>query len=249
MKVPILNVAGWWDQEDFYGPQKIYETLEKHDSEQQNYFVAGPWNHGGWARRRAETRARSISAATRRRITGRRFSAPWFAYWLKGKGRVQLAGGDGVRDRAQRVGDSMMRGRRSSGVEARRLYFRRGPACRSTRRAGAGSMSYVSDPAHPVPYRPRPVPATIRDRSGRLAGQDQRFVDHRPDVLTWETETLKEDVRVAGDIVAELFASTSGTDSDWVVKLIDVYPDDATEPPGGIELMIADEILRGAVPQ
>ena len=75
--------------------------------------------------------------------------------------------------------------------------------------------------------------------------QDQRFVDHRPDVLTWETEPLKEDVRVAGDIVAELLASTSGTDSDWVVKLIDVYPDDIRDKEvAGYQLMIADEILR-----
>jgi putative CocE/NonD family hydrolase len=109
---------------------------------------------------------------------------------------------------------------------------------------GSGFDEYVSDPANPVPYRPRPVPPTYPGPAWRVwLVQDQRFVDHRPDVLTWETEPLKQDVRVAGDIVTELLTSTSGTDSDWVVKLIDVYPDDAKELPG-YQLMIADEILR-----
>ena len=130
------------------------------------------------------------------------------------------------------------------GVEARRLYFREGRRLAFDGPGGSGFDEYVSDPANPVPYRPRPVPPTYPGPEWRVwLVQDQRFVDHRPDVLTWETEPLKEDVRVAGDIVAELVASTSGTDSDWVVKLIDVYPDEAKELPG-YELMIADEIFR-----
>ena len=113
--------------------------------------------------------------------------------------------------------------------------------------------SYVSDPAHPVPYRPRPVEPTYNpaDQGGSRWStwllEDQRFVENRPDVLTWETEPLTQDTAIAGDIVAHLFASTSGTDSDWVVKLIDVYPESYPKDPkmGGYELMIADEILRG----
>jgi len=113
--------------------------------------------------------------------------------------------------------------------------------------------AYVSDPAHPVPYRPRPVEPTYNP--GELGGsrwstwllEDQRFVEGRPDVLTWETEPLQNDTVIAGDIVAHLFASTSGTDSDWVVKLIDVYPETYPKDPkmSGYQLMIANEILRG----
>jgi putative CocE/NonD family hydrolase len=104
---------------------------------------------------------------------------------------------------------------------------------------------YISDPAHPVPYRHRPVSPTYPG-GGWPAWlvEDQRFVDNRPDVLTWQTEPLKNNVKIAGDIVARIFASTSGSDSDWIVKLIDVYPEDDPKL-AGYELMIADEILRG----
>ena len=110
--------------------------------------------------------------------------------------------------------------------------------------------SYVSDPARPVPYRPRPIEATYDPRgsgwSTWLVG-DQRFAHLRPDVLSWETEPLAEDVTITGKIAARLYASTTGTDSDWVVKLIDVYPEDHPAEPsmGGYQLMIANEVFRG----
>src|SRR6202022_2541234 len=111
--------------------------------------------------------------------------------------------------------------------------------------------SYVSDPAHPVPYRHRPIDVTYpEDHPGgwyTWLVEDQRFVDQRPDVLTWRTATLDEDLALAGQVTAKLFASTTGTDSDWIVKLIDVYPE--TYPQdwklSGYELMIADEVFRG----
>ncbi len=118
--------------------------------------------------------------------------------------------------------------------------------------------SYISDPANPVPYRNRPITPTYPAPAWTTwLVQDQRFVEHRPDVLTWQTEPLTNDVAVTGDIVADLFASTTGSDSDWVVKLIDVYPEDYQEISeedaekgaapvlNGYELMIADDILRG----
>ena len=111
---------------------------------------------------------------------------------------------------------------------------------------------YVSDPANPVPYRPRPINPTYPGQEWKeWLVQDQRFVDHRPDVLTWVTDPLKEDLRIAGNVLADLYASTSGTDSDWVVKLIDVYPEDAPRDAqtqremGGYQLMVANEIMRG----
>jgi hypothetical protein len=109
--------------------------------------------------------------------------------------------------------------------------------------------SYISDPANPVPYRTRPVEETYSEGSRWFTWllEDQRFVQQRPDTLSWETEPLTEDVTVAGDIVAHLFASTTGTDSDWIVKLIDVYPEryEPDHKMGGYELMIADEVFRG----
>ena len=104
--------------------------------------------------------------------------------------------------------------------------------------------SYVSDPANPVPYRHRPI--TLRTGWPTWQVEDQRFVHHRPDVLTWSTEPLTEDVVVSGKIIAKLFASTTGTDSDWIVKLIDVYPEKYEPDPtmGGYQLMIAGDVVR-----
>ncbi|HYV05676.1 MAG TPA: CocE/NonD family hydrolase, partial [Blastocatellia bacterium] len=105
--------------------------------------------------------------------------------------------------------------------------------------------SYVSDPANPVPYRRRPV--ELHSGWTTWLVEDQRFVDHRPDVLTWSTETLKDDVVISGKVAAHLFASTSGTDSDWIVKVIDVYPENYQPDPkmGGYQLMIAGDVFRG----
>src|SRR5262249_37918887 len=129
----------------------------------------------------------------------------------------------------------------------RKLEFRPPAASRNSE-----FDEYISDPANPVPYRPRPVTPTYPGAEWPVGlVQDQRFFDHRRDVLSYETAPLTTDLRVAGDIVAELFASTSGTDSDWVVKLIDVYPEKAAPDKrtgtdmGGYQLIIADEIFRG----
>ena len=133
----------------------------------------------------------------------------------------------------------------------RKLYFREAGALSfdSPRQEGKPEFdSYVSDPARPVPYRQRPIEPTYPGPGWPVwLLEDQRFVHLRPDVLSWETETLNEDVVVAGDIVARLYASTSGSDSDWIVKLIDVYPEKFPADPkmGGYQLMIASEVLRG----
>jgi len=110
--------------------------------------------------------------------------------------------------------------------------------------------SYISDPANPVPYRPRPIEATYYFRGsgwGAWLVEDQRFVHRRPDVLSWETDPLTEDVTITGDIAAHLFASTTGTDSDWIVKLIDVYPEDYPKDHkmGGYQLIVANDVFRG----
>ncbi len=250
VKVPIMHVAGWWDQEDFYGPQKIYESLEPHDTEQRNYFVAGPWNHGQWNRDGRRLGAIDFGSDTSQYYLENIFQ-PWFDYWLRGQGEPHLAEATtfetGTNEWKRYEAWPPKRG-----IQARRLYFREGSRL-LFEAPGAGKEfdEYLSDPANPVPYRPRPVTPTYPGREWPVwLVQDQRFVDHRPDVLSWQTEPLSEDLRVAGDIVAELFASTSGTDSDWVVKLIDVYPEDAADDPntntkmGGFQLIIADEIYR-----
>jgi len=139
-------------------------------------------------------------------------------------------------------------------AKPRNLYFHEnGKLSFDAPEPGSGEAfdSYESDPAHPVPYRHRPVDMTYpEDHPGSWYTwlvQDQRFVDERPDVLTWQTEELAKDVTLAGQVTAKLFASTTGSDADWVVKLIDVYPQKYPQDwkLSGYELMIADEIFRG----
>ena len=136
------------------------------------------------------------------------------------------------------------------GVAARKLYFWAGGSLSfdPPQRDGPGEFdSYVSDPAHPVPYRHRPIEPTYGGPGwAPWLVEDQRFVHLRADVLSWETGPLQNDVIIAGDIVAHLFASTSGTDSDWIVKLIDVYPEKDEQEPQlrGYQLMIAGDVTR-----
>jgi len=245
--VPNLNVAGWWDQEDYWGPLKIYETLEKNDPEHKNYLVVGPWRHGGWSGE-GKNLGPIEFGADQSKYYRESVEAPWFAHWLKDKGALNqpevLAFQTG-KNTWERY-DSWPP---KTGTEMRKLYTSasRQLSFDAPRDSSDNAFDgYISDPAHPVPYRHRPIPATYGGASGwtQWLVEDQRFVDQRPDVLSWATEPLKEDLVVAGNVVAHLFASTSGSDSDWIVKLIDVYPENDPKLPG-YELMIDNEVLRG----
>ncbi|HXT26367.1 MAG TPA: CocE/NonD family hydrolase [Candidatus Eisenbacteria bacterium] len=250
--VPNLNVAGWWDQEDFFGPIMTYGRLEKSDKKNNNFLVVGPWNHGGWAGGKGS----SLGDIPFHNDTGvyfrQKIEAPWFAYWLHDKGTLPVKEATTFQTGSDTWAsyDSWP----PKEAQTKHLYFREdgklsfdAPVTASKEAAD----SYISDPAHPVPYRHRPVDMTYpQDHPGTWFTwlvQDQRFVDGRPDVLTWQTDTLQDDVTVAGNVVAKLFASTTGSDADWVVKLIDVYPEKVEEDwkLSGFELMVADEIFRG----
>ena len=250
--VPNLNVAGWWDQEDSYGPMKIYEILEKQDPNHLNYLVAGPWNHGGWARGAGDSLGLIPFGSDTSLYFRRNIEAPWFAYWLKDKGALPLK----EALLFQTGSDTWTKFDSWPPREAKtqNLYFREdGKLSFDAPSADSEQAfdSYISDPAHPVPYRHRPIDMTYpEDHPGSWFTwlvQDQRFVDNRPDVLTWQTDELKEDVTLAGQVSAQLFASTTGSDADWIVKLIDVYPEKYPEKwqLSGYELMIADEVFRG----
>jgi putative CocE/NonD family hydrolase len=252
-RVPNLNVAGWWDQEDFYGPMKIYEILEQSgDPDHLNYLVGGPWNHGGWAGGPGRKLGAIPFGSDTALYFRRNIEAPWFAYWLKNKGKLPLkeallfqTGSDKwVQFDAWPPRDA----------QSRNLYFREDGKLSFDPPPGDTPQafdSYFSDPAHPVPYRHRPIDMTYpEDHPGgwyTWLVEDQRFVDNRPDVLSWQTDELKEDLILAGKVTAKFYASTTGSDSDWIVKLIDVYPEKYPEDwqLSGYELMIADEVFRG----
>ena len=255
--VPNLNVAGWYDQEDFVGPMRIYATLEETDSEHLNYIVIGPWNHGGWGGDKGRKLGDIDWGSDTPRYYRTHILAPWFAHWLHDK---PLRQPEAVTfQTGTNIWKSYDEWPPTKGMTEKKLYLRaNGKLSFEVPHDQEAFDSYISDPANPVPYRNRPVTPTYPNPSWTTwLVQDQRFVEQRPDVRTWQTEPLKEDITVTGDVFADLFASTSGSDSDWVVKLIDVYPedyqkvteDDAAKGAGpvlnGYEVMVADDILRG----
>jgi putative CocE/NonD family hydrolase len=268
--VPNLNVAGFWDQEDPWGPWQIFRHAKEHDPEHTDFMVAGPWFHGEWAGTAGE-KIGIIPFGGHE--TGTEFraniQAPFFRYYLHGQGEKP----------------AWQASTFQTGSNTWHTYAAWPPAeSRPTNLylLGDGTLSfnapsssapaaspaakqyreYVSDPANPVPYRQRPISPTYPGGDWRTwEVADQRFVDGRPDVLTFTSAPLEHDITVTGEVSADLFASTSGTDSDFIVKLIDVYPENAQKnqwdanagpKPGefaqslnGYELPIAMEVRRG----
>jgi len=245
-KVPNLNVAGWFDQEDFYGPIHIYRQAEKSDPEHRNYLIVGPWNHGGWGGGEGRSLGKIDFNSNTAAYFREKVQAKWFAYWLKDKGR-----NDFPDTLAFQTGSNVWKRYDSwppADTNQRNLYLHaNGRLSFEPPVNGAGvSASFISDPAKPVPYRQRPIPATYSPNSGwpSWLTDDQRFVDSRPDVATFQTEPLTADIAIAGDVIAQLQASITGSDADWIVKLIDVYPD-ADPALSGYQLMVAADVLRG----
>lgn len=251
-EVPTLEVGGFWDQEDMWGTQAEYAALRAHepvnDPKHRVFLVLGPWNHGGWALGPGNELGDRFGMVT---FGGQNtaeyyrdhIEAPFFEWCLKGKPGFDL------QDTASfRTGENQWH-RYSiwppvDGFEPAKLYLEADKTLSGKAPEGNYDKvadAYVSDPANPVPYRHRPIQSTYGEGSlwRPWLVEDQRFVTNRKDVAVFETPVLDHDVTVTGDVVADLFAATTGSDSDWVVKLIDVYPDDS------YELMIADEILRG----
>jgi uncharacterized protein len=250
--VPNLNVAGWWDQEDFYGPMRTYANLEKTDSKHLNYLVVGPWNHGGWARGPGNSLGQIPFDSDTGVYFRQKVEAPWFAYWLHDKGSLPLK--EALLFQTGSDSWTSFDAWPPREAQKKNLYFgEHGKLSFEAPKTDSREAfdAYESDPAHPVPYRHRPVDMTYPpDHPGSWYTwlvQDQRFVNDRPDVAMWQTDELQEDVTLAGQVTAKLYASTTGTDSDWVVKLIDVYPEKMEKDwkLSGFELMIADEIFRG----
>ena len=250
--VPTLNVAGWWDQEDFYGPFEIYQAFEKYDTKHHNFLVVGPWNHGGWSGGPGNQLGNIDFGSTTGTYYRAQVQAPFFAYYLKDKGARNFPEALTFESGSNtwRQWDAWPP---RNNVATRQLYFHAGGrlSFEAPRTDSPDSAdSYVSDPAHPVPYRQRPIQATyFPGGSGWYTWlvQDQRFVDDRADVLSYESAVLDDDVTIAGDIVAQLFAATTGTDADWIVKLIDVFPEQYPQDwkLAGYQLMVANEVFRG----
>ena len=244
----ILNVAGWFDAEDFYGPLETYKTIERTTPKNQNTLVIGPWLHGGWASMPGDALGDIRFGSATAEHYRRNVELPFFLAHLKD---------DGAKSTPEAIvfetGGNQWKQFDTwppRGAEARVLYLQPNGGLGFAPPAPSADAfdEFVSDPAKPVPWS-----AETRTTQGHLwMIEDQRFAAARPDVLVYQTEPLAEDVVIAGPILPSLFVSTTGTDADWIVKLIDVYPGDAPDNdpnPRGVrmghfQMLLAGEVFR-----
>ncbi len=249
LKVPMLLVHSLFDQEDIYGAIAVYKALKPKDTKGDMVYLAmGPWKHGGEIGEGSSLGEVKFDADTAKqfRMT---VLAPFLAHYLKDEAPPL----DVAKVTAFETGANTWRKLDSWPIASGgvKLYLR--PAGKADFAAPAATDAafddYVSDPAKPVTYRPRPfLPEYVPESTwGQWLTDDQRFASVRSDVLTYETDVLKETVQISGEPVANLIASTTGTDGDFVVKLIDVYPDEVPAAPemGGYQLAVSMDILRG----
>jgi putative CocE/NonD family hydrolase len=256
LKVPVMLVHSLWDQEDIYGAPAVYRAIKPKDADgNMVYLVLGPWHHG-----QEIGDGNSLGAIRFNSDTGLYFREhillPFLDQYLKdGAAKAEVAPitafetGTNVWRRLPAWPAGCERG---CSVRPARLYLNTGGKASfdAPRQGDPQFAEYVSDPAKPVTYRDRPIHATDYDEGRpwkRWLVDDQRDASSRPDVLTFVSEALTAPSKISGRPVANLIASTSGTDSDWVVKLIDVYPDEVAGQPrmGGYQLMISADIFRG----
>jgi len=250
--VPTLTVGGYYDQEDMFGPQIEYQSLEPHDANHQNFLVLGPWRHGSWA-----SSSRHLGNLDYTEPIGKEYRAQiearFFAHYLKDEPGTNPSGFD-LEDTAsfQTGSNTWKRYAHFPPAESQptSLHLLGAGLLRWTDAIAAAKTTYVSDPANPVPYRHRPIQPTYSEGSQwrTWMTEDQRFVTDRKDIAVWKLPVLKKDLILTGEVLADIYASTTGTDTDLVVKLIDQYPDDTTvtDPKmRGYQLMTNEEIFRG----
>ncbi len=248
--IPALHVHGLWDQEDIYGSPAIYAALEKHDAlNQLNFFVAGPWYHGQHFEDGSRLGALNFDENTSKRFR-KDVLEPFLRRFLHDDAEKQLSPVT-----VFETGSNRWRNfdKWPPTNEQIQIYLQpEGGLSFNPPTAAQSFTEYTSDPVKPVPYEPRPNwgieysnPPAIKEWQRWLV-EDQRFVDGRPDVVTWVSEPLSEPLTIRGPVTALLLAETTGSDADWVVKLIDVFPDD--DPSfvmSGYQLMVSADIFRG----
>jgi putative CocE/NonD family hydrolase len=246
----MLTVGGWFDAEDLYGPLSVYKTIEENNPDIENRLVMGPWYHGGWSRNTGESLwdinfGDSTSYYYREHI-----EFPFFQYYLKDK-KDQLNISDAT---VFETGSNQWQSYDQwppANLTDRKLYLHpEGKLDFTPPRVSTDIYDeYISDPDKPVPF----ISGVYNYMPREYMVADQRFASKRPDVLVYKSDVLEEDVTICGPVFANLSVSTSGTDSDWIVKLIDVFPNDTPDNRpnprdvrmGGYQMMVRGEVLRG----
>jgi putative CocE/NonD family hydrolase len=249
IKPAVMTVGGFFDAEDAYGAQAVYKAIEKQNPQSvKNTLVLGPWFHGGWERSEGDTFGDQNFGTKTSTFFRENIELPFFNYYLKGKGTMDLpeayifVTGSNEWHKFETWPPK--------NTTEKTLYLQQNGKITFSAPTYSDSFDqYVSDPAAPVPYQD----GIQARRTREYMIDDQRFASRRPDVKTYQTEALTEDITLTGPLMADLFTSTSGTDADFVVKLIDVFPDDFPNPSpnpkglimGGYQMLVRGEIFRG----
>ncbi|MCS6873994.1 MAG: CocE/NonD family hydrolase [Pyrinomonadaceae bacterium] len=227
IRCATMTVGGWYDNEDLYGALQTYQHIEKQNPGIFNVLVVGPWFHGGWARSDGDWLGTAYFEQKTAKWYRENVELPFFNYFLKDKGDLSKIKEVLLFDTGANRWQSFS-GYNPPETVPLRLYLTENGGLSLKAPEKQGYEEYISDPMNPVPYTQKITFNYPRD----FMTEDQRFAATRPDVLVFQTEPLKEDITIVGDIRPELFISSSGTDSDFIVKLIDVFPDDYRFPQG-----------------
>lgn len=236
----VMTVGGWFDAEDVQGPLSIYKAIEKNNPKAWNVLVEGPWCHGCWARRDGTSLGGVNFGSNTSAFYQENIEFPFFMYFLKDKGEMKLPeayvfeSGSNV----WKTYDSWP----PKNVEQKSLYLHANGKLSfdAPKDAGSAYDEYVSDPNKPAPFQSRITSGMTYE----YMTDDQRFSAWRPDVLVYQSDVLAEDVTISGELLADLYASTSGTDSDFIVKLIDVFPERKVDPMDGYQMLVRGEPMR-----
>lgn len=238
---PTLIVAAWFDAEDFYGPMSAYCTIEKNNPKNKTSLVVGPWLHGGWLNMDGDSLGKIQFGEKTGDYFRKTIELPFYQYYLKDKGELKLP-----EALVFETGSNQWKSYDQwppRGTSEKNIYLKADGQLsfsKLTKESNNNYDSYISDPHNPVPWS-----TSVQNNQGHLwMVEDQRFAAKRPDVLVYQSDILTEDITIAGPIIADLFVSTTGTDADWVVKLIDVYPKDAPNEMGDYQMLLAGEVLR-----
>ena len=246
IKPAVLTVGGWFDAEDLYGPLHIFKQIEKNSPEAHSFLIMGPWSHGAWARTSGESLGDIRFGGKTSAYFQEQVELPFFNYWLKDQAKPALK-------KITAFDTGNLRWNTYSNwpperAEETAVFLSDSSALSFNEPNANGFDSYISDPAHPVPFINKIVYGW--DRTYMTA--DQRFASSRPDVLAYQSSPLDSSITIAGPLQAKLFVSSSGSDADWIVKLIDVYPDTCTQQPAqkngpplaGYQQLVRAEIMR-----
>ena len=248
IKPAVMTVGGWFDQEDLYGPLKTYAGIEKNNPKSPNTLIMGPWIHGGWVRSTGEFLGNIRFEGKNSQFYQEKIEFPFFSHYLKGTPNPELP-------KAYIFDTGVSTWTKydqwpPKGVEEKKLYLLPNGKLAFTPAAATTKETfdeYTSDPKKPVPF----TSEISIIRGADFMYEDQRFAGRRPDVVVYESDILTEDVSIAGSVMATLVVSTTGTDADYVVKLIDVYPDNAPNNSprpgtqmGGFQLLVRGEVMR-----